>query len=412
MTHAPVSEKERITEIDIIRGFALFGVLLVNVTCFNATFLSMMAGNAPLTNPLQLQGTDRTISLAIKLFAEGKFYTIFSFLFGLGFYMFISRAIEKGLPSKPLFRRRMSALLIFGLLNLILVWWGDILHVYSLGGFILLAFANKPVKNLVRWAILLLIFSAAVSMLFSSSPATIQSQLSLEPGPDNLVSSEWVRQSIEVFQNGSFAEIVRFRVFSEIPFLVAYLLFMLPKTLAMFILGIIAGKLKVFNNISGNFLFINRIWVLTGVLGCLTLAGTLLSGYPVMGGSLNSSVLYSLLYELSTVFLCLFYISSLLKLLTMPRVAVALRPLQAVGRMALTNYLVQCIVCSLVFYGHGLGYLGRMSMGAGVMFTVFFYATQVVISNMWFKHYKFGPFERMWRDYTYKKHRAALQRSA
>lgn len=124
MTHAPVSEKERITEIDIIRGFALFGVLLVNVTCFNATFLSMMAGNAPLTNPLQLQGTDRTISLAIKLFAEGKFYTIFSFLFGLGFYMFISRAIEKGLPSKPLFRRRMSALLIFGLLNLILVWWG------------------------------------------------------------------------------------------------------------------------------------------------------------------------------------------------------------------------------------------------------------------------------------------------
>ncbi|KAF0194148.1 MAG: hypothetical protein FD169_2005 [Bacillota bacterium] len=412
MTHAPVSEKERITEIDIVRGFALFGVLLVNVACFNGTFLSMMTGNAPLTNPLQLHGIDRTITLAIKLFAEGKFYTIFSFLFGLGFYIFISRAVEKGLPSKPLFRRRMFALLIFGLLNLILVWWGDILHVYSLGGFIFLAFDNKPVKALVRWSIILLIFSAAVSMLFSSSPATIQSRLSANPSSNNLVSPEWVSQSIEVFQNGGFAEIVRFRVFSEIPFLVAYLLFMLPKTMAMFILGMIAGKLKVFNNISGNLLFINRTWALTGVLGCLTLAGALLSGYPVMSGSLNNPVLYSLLYELSTVSVSLFYITSLLKLLTIPRVAVTLRPLQAVGRMALTNYLVQCIVCSLVFYGHGLGYLGRMSMGSGVIFTISFYATQVVISNLWFKHYKFGPFERIWRDYTYKKHVASLQHSA
>ncbi|ACB84336.1 DUF418 domain-containing protein [Natranaerobius thermophilus] len=151
--HTPISEKNRISEIDIIRGVALFGVLLVNVVAFNFTLPAHLQGVTPLTNPLHLgSAIDRLSAVFIQLFAEGKFYTIFSFLFGLGFYIFISRAEEKGLDSRKLFKRRMLALLGFGILHLILVWYGDILHVYALGGFLLVLFRNKSERSKVRYA--------------------------------------------------------------------------------------------------------------------------------------------------------------------------------------------------------------------------------------------------------------------
>src|SRR5690554_3009845 len=111
----PMPFKERVEEIDIIRGFALFGVLLVNVAMFNTTLFSKAVSSAPLSNPLGLANFgDRLGAIFIQIFAEGKFYTIFSMLFGLGFYIFMERAENKGFAPNPLFRKRMLFLMLFG----------------------------------------------------------------------------------------------------------------------------------------------------------------------------------------------------------------------------------------------------------------------------------------------------------
>ncbi len=401
--HTPVNQQSRIKDIDIIRGFALFGVLLVNVMFFNSTFSSTLVGQLSVTNPLSLDfGLNQMTAVLISLFAEGKFYTIFSFLFGLGFYIFISRAEEKGISSKPLFKRRMFLLFIFGLINLIFVWYGDILHVYALGGFILLFFKDKSIPSLKRWVFILLIFTTIISSLFFvASPLDYQAYGDSNP----LMSPEQVEHSFEVFKNGNFIEIVSFRVTNELPFLLFYFIFIIPKTLALFLLGMIAGKLNIFRNIHEHMYYIHKVWKVTGIVGSISLIAVLFSGYPILNLSpiIQNSFVYGFFYELGTVVISLFYITSLMKLMRSDRIVRILHPLQYVGRMALTNYLVQCVVCSLVFYGYGLGYIGEIGVITGIIFTMALFTFQVVVSRIWFKHYNFGPLEFIWRKYTYGK---------
>ena len=229
-----------------------------------------------------------------------------------------------------------------------------------------------------------------------------------------MLPPEFLAQANNVFSSGSYTEIIRYRAIAEVPFILAFLIFIIPKTLAMFLIGMIAGKLNIFGDIEGNRDLINRTWRLTGLLGVLALTGKLIMGYSEMasGFLMLSSILYGMFSELGTVLVSLFYITSVIKLLQSATFARILLPLQAVGRMALTNYLVQCIVCSLVFYGHGFGYIGRISMFGGVVFTVVFFALQTVLSNVWFRYYKFGPFERLWRNYTYGKYKTGVQHTA
>ena len=144
----------RIIEMDIIRGFALFGVLLVNMTMIDATMYSY-----------------ESPSLLIHLFAVGKFYTLFSMLFGLGFFYFMNKPDGTVLDGY-LFKRRLIALFFFGLLHLIFVWYGDILHVYAITGAVLLKSRNRSVKALLKTSVLLFVLSTFMFAWFRSSGGT------------------------------------------------------------------------------------------------------------------------------------------------------------------------------------------------------------------------------------------------
>ena len=395
---------KRIKAIDTVRGFALFGVLLVNVFVFQVSLNSIAAGISPLTASLEIYPVvDKIIASAIHLLAEGKFYTIFSFLFGLGFSIFISRAEEKGYDSRSLFKRRMFSLFCFGLLNFIFIWWGDILHVYALGGLLLLFFRNKKIKSLLQWAIGLFAFSTLISLFMASSPLMIKS---LE-----LSELQGVMESTgTIYQKGSFLELLGLRVGIESFLILGHLLFILPKTLGMFLLGITAGRLKIFSDPEKKGV-IDGIWKFAGVMGLLSLVIKLFSGYPVLGEGnfFQNPFIYTLFFELGTIFLSLFYISSVLKLLRRPFWEKILSPLQWVGRMALTNYLLQCLICSFVFYGYGLGYMGEMRSSSLLLFTLFLFALQIFFSSLWFKNYQMGPLEWLWRCYTYGKDSVAIR---
>jgi len=398
--HQPIKGASRIKEIDIVRGFALFGVLLVNVVYFSSiTLESLTSGVTPLSNPLMLTSSlDRISAIIIQLFGEGKFYTIFSFLFGLGFYIFIQRAEEKGLSAKHLFNRRLITLLIFGLLHLFLVWYGDILHAYALGGFILLRFRNKSIKYIKRWIIILLIISTVIAILKSASPIAIDTHFNYE----NYFSyNKGVTNSFNIYGSGNYFETIKYRAVNEIPYVLIYLLFIIPKTLAMFLLGVICGKLNIFNKLNENYTFIKKGWIITGALGLTTTIICIIFGYFYLPNLMISSLVFGLFYEMGTVFLSLFYIASLLLLMKRKIYFKIFAPLEGVGRMALTNYLVQCILCSFIFYGHGLGLISRIGIFQGVIFTLALFGLQIITSNIWFKYYNFGPFEWVWRKLTY-----------
>ncbi|SDK11522.1 DUF418 domain-containing protein [Natronincola ferrireducens] len=398
----PVSEQSRVKEIDIIRGFALFGVLLVNVVFFSyVTIDSLTSGIHVLSYPLNLSNsTDRILAIFIKLFAEGKFYTIFSILFGLGFYIFIKKVEEKGFSPKSLFRRRLLLLMLFGVLNLFLVWFGDILHVYALIGFILLAFRNKSIKSLKRWIVILLIISTLLMTISTPSPLALRSHFG---DVDYFSYSERVERSFDIYENGSYFEIIRFRITNDLPFVLISLLFTIPKILGMFLIGLLLAKLKIFHDIKGNLHLIKKMWKTTGALSVLSTLICIIMGYIFLPSLVVASLFFGLFFELGTVFLSLFYITSLLLLLRKDTFIKILAPLQWVGRMALTNYLVQCILCSFVFYGQGLGLITNMGILAGVLFTVVIFSLQVIFSKVWFDYYKFGPLEWVWRKYTYSK---------
>ena len=157
---APTRPAERINEIDIIRGLALFGILMVNMSFYKyPVFFERSPSGYP-------EGIEWFSAWFIQILFTSKFYAIFSFLFGLGFFIFMERTLAKGLELVPFYRRRLFALLAFGFIHLVIIWTGDILFTYALVGFILLGFRKMPLKSIRKWIIGLFIIALALNGLF------------------------------------------------------------------------------------------------------------------------------------------------------------------------------------------------------------------------------------------------------
>ncbi len=400
----PVSKKDRIKELDIIRGFALFGVLLVNIAMFNTTLFTKSASLAPLSNPLQLATIqDRLAALFIKIFAEGKFYTIFSFLFGLGFYIFMQRAEKKSTSTTKLFIRRSLFLFIFGILHFIFVWYGDILHVYGIIGFFLLLFKNSSLKTIKIWIIILLLFSTLFYSgftLLNTLNSSLMDSNTLEN--QKVWTNNQMKESVEVYQTGTFLEVITYRISNEGIFLFMNLFVIIPKILGMFLIGLYVGKKGILEDIDGHLDYIRKICKITGVVGLLVSVLYVCIDYEIINlGTVLNSPTTKFFEELATVFVSMFYVTSLILLLKKMVFNKLLIPLRYMGQMALTNYLVQCILCSIIFYGYGFGLLNKIGVATGVILTIGIYGTQLIISKKWLQHFRYGPFEWIWRKLTY-----------
>lgn len=343
-------QKNRIHEIDIIRGFALFGVLLVNLTMIDAT----------------LYGNSRT-PFAIELFAQGKFYTIFAFLFGLGFHFF-----SKG---NFAFKRRLWVLLIFGILHLVLVWYGDILHLYAITGFILIKSHHHSDKKLKRRVIGLFILSLMMYGFFAVDV------------PESSMVVEQIHQGEVVLSTGTYGQVILYRLTHEIPIVFVNLFFTLPKILLLFYLGVLVGRHGFFETIESQRPLIVKWNYMSGGL-----FGILILGIFVFKTA-NRPVIEALLQELSTYVGSLFYLTTLIRFSQIK----GIRWLENAGKMALTNYLTQTIFWTLFFYGYGGGWFGVVSPKFYFPATVIFFCGQVVFSTWWIHKFKTGPMERLWR---------------
>ncbi len=388
MKSTPISGRERIVTIDIIRGFALLGIFLVNMPAFHSP--------AFLESHPDYSGVNYWLDLLFQMFVQTKFYTIFSFLFGLGFYIFMSRAEQKGLQINRLFSRRLFALLLFGVLHLVFLWFGDILHTYAITGFLLLLFYKRKPKTLLIWAFsLLFVFHAMVSAQFLA-PASKLETINTEADQDR---ASMLSEYVDMYENAPYGELVSYRLQTEMGRVAANIPFTIITVLAMFLFGLYAGKKGVFKPDSQHLPLIKKVWWTTLVLSIPLVALLAIFKTEVIDVGVYQQNATYLFTSLSGLTLCFFYISSLTLMLRREFWQKLLRPLGYTGQMALTNYLLQTFISVGIFLG--LGYFGKVSLAEGTLICLAIYVAQTLFSYIWLKNFRFGPFEWLWRTLTY-----------
>jgi uncharacterized protein len=398
----PVKAQERIQTIDVLRGFALFGILLVNMGLFHSSLYQLLLGS-PWTS-----AADRAAQWFIHAFAEGKFYTIFSFLFGLGFALQLERAEARGARIVPTYARRLLVLLLIGLAHAILLWFGDILVTYALLGFVLLLFRKRHPRTLLVWAAILLLLpillTAALTGLTALGGTTPEGQAMMqEVEAQNLTLFEgFATEATRIYAQGSYGEQVRQRLIDLAFTYIGTAMQMFPLVLAMFLLGLYAGKRRLFQEVTQHLPLARKALAWGLVIG---LPSNLLFAFNYDAFRALTSSVWSIVgtiaFSVGAPALSMAYVAGLTLLMQREAWQRRLAPLASVGRMALTNYLLQTVVCTTIFYSYGLGLFGQVGPAAGILLTIAIYALQIPFSVWWLRRFRYGPMEWLWRTLTY-----------
>lgn len=387
---SPVTEGERIHLLDVIRGFALFGIVLVNMPTFLHPILFLPTEGLP----VQHTALDEWIRLFFNMFVQTKFYTIFSFLFGAGFFLFMHRAEQKQLPMKTMYVRRILVLFLVGMLHFVFLWHGDILHTYALAGFILLLFYRKEQRSVLRWAWFLLIIYQLMMLLILLVPA----DPSLENPAEKLALAI---QAIQVYQDGTWSEWMQFRMTHEFPIVLENEPFAVITVLPLFLFGFACARQGIIQRSMDYLSAIKRVWW-TSLSLSIPLVGMiplLQAGWVVLPAAISTSV--TVFVGWSGLALCAFYISSLLLLCSREHWLKRFSSLAYVGRMAFTNYLLQTLV--FVFIARVLAVYGTVSLVTGTFMCLILFGVQVALSRWWLSRNYYGPLEWGWRCLTYAK---------
>ena len=397
-TLTPIEPKQRIEILDILRGFALLGIIFNNMLYFSC-YSFMPFENLKQIIDFQL---NEKIYDFLDIIVTAKFYTLFSILFAVGFYIQFNKYKNDSTNFLKTYRRRIFILFIIGLIHS-LIWYGDILLTYSIIAFILILFRNVKSKNLFRWSLLFILFPLLFDLAllpFSQSLNTIN--------PENTASVAHVQYPdmaaeavINTFQNGSITEIfflnihnIAWKYLSYIP---SGRLFTI---LGIFLLGYYFASIDFFTKkTKSTFLLIFSLFI--GLLA--TISAKLLGGSSLQFPPTFSNILYKLLLVAGQIFMCTFYITSIFKIFQSSIGKRALKQLIPMGRMALSNYLFQTIIMIIVFYNFGFNLIGRLGLFPITGIAILILVLQIIFSNIWLRHYRFGPFEWIWRSLTYKK---------
>jgi len=403
-TVAPVSGNERLDSVDVVRGAAILGILLVNMDLFFFPLYMDYLGVTWFDDPVN-NGVER----ALLGFAKGKFYTIFSILFGFGLAIQFERFRAGGLRFSDFWLRRMLVLLAFGLLHGLLIWFGDILVWYAIGGIALLPFRHAKPRTLKIWVVVLLIVPLALTIVLT---LMIQLAGTVPMTADHL--SQGFDEQIQAFEKALAEARDRYPQAGVVETLglnvrqwfqvVSWLPLLLPNVVGMFVLGLLFARYRLFHDAVTYLPRIRAalVWLIPLALAtngaCVLLDGRF---NPAIPGGL--SLLNMISMSVGQLAGCLTYIFLLLVAFHSARMRRFIAPLGAVGRMALTNYLTHSFVFTTLANGYGAGLYGRVSPFTGLVMTVAVFGIQIVVSNAWLRRFRFGPFEWLWRSLTYGK---------
>ncbi len=395
---SPVKSSERYIILDALRGFALLGICMANFPEFSLyTFLKPEAAAAMPTATI-----DRVTRFLLYFLIDGKFYTLFSLLFGMGFSIIIANAARKGKNGFRVFYRRMLILLLIGFGHLMFIWSGDILMLYALLGMLLPLFRNASDKRLLAWAFALLLLPVAidcaceVAQVSLSAPVVrLQAFYCAKYGITDDNFAYWLhdaRDYGEVFQFLIQGALVRVQEFID-----GNRYF---KVMGLFLIGFYLGRNCVFANLESRERWLTSVFrkgMLFGLPLSLLYAWSSMQHHP-FGLTAHSALYLVSVYPLGFAYaagLCLLYLKR--------KQWFAWRCLAAPGRMALTNYIGQSVIGMFLFYGIGLGWGSRVGLAQTEVIVLAVYLFQAAFSRLWLSGLQFGPLEWIWRMLTYGK---------
>ncbi|HEX8400547.1 MAG TPA: DUF418 domain-containing protein [Allosphingosinicella sp.] len=392
---APIAADERIILLDALRGFALLGVFVANMHSFSGWFMLGPDGQVALFG-----ATARDVEgLVFGWLIEGKFYTIFSLLFGIGFALQLDRLDRRGDAAAARFRRRMGALLLIGLIHLLAIWFGDILTLYALSGFLLLAVRGWTDSALLRLATVLILLPVPAAFLvhLTGWPADlglygVSERVAAATGHSTANMVAWMRAP----EWKSFADWQASFVFYRIGSLIAQ--WRLAKVFGIMAIGLWAGRRLIDGTLFTDRARLRRVMLWGLAIGLPANLLTALMG-GVEGPYGWPLVLSEIGYALGVVPLGLAYGAAFA--LAWPRRSRVLGIFTPVGRMALTNYLAQSVIGVAIFHGIGLGLGGTLSPAFLLPLTLAIFAGQILLSRLWLARFGQGPMERLWRWMTY-----------
>lgn len=373
----------RIVELDALRGIALFGILLVNIFVFHA----------PISYYNDVYGVFEGIQgLAVDLmvnYAGGKFLFIFAFLFGYGIVLLKN---SRSAPFYGYFIKRMLILFLFGVLHILLFWFGDILASYALLGLLTLPFLRWSNSGILCLATFFIFFR---SLYYFAAISFDWPMIHM----DQVVTLEEFNQ---IFQEGSFTEIFQLRMKDFIAFIPESLVWYMPKSLGLFFLGIYAAQINFFRLIkekSESFIIATVIFLLFSIAWNTTKMDffTLfdMEGQPLWRPVLIAiNVLLETLQGISYIFgfTLLFQQSTFLSKL-----------FSKAGRLALTNYILQSLLCVFIFYSYGLGYYGMLLPMDLVFISIAIFCFNLIFSHIYLRYKSIGPLEYLWRKWISKR---------
>jgi uncharacterized protein len=424
----PVEQADRIKTVDMIRGFALLGILLMNIPGFGinwSVYYDVLITGAHNTK-------DYYTMAAIFSFFDGTMRGLFSMLFGAGMILFTQNKHE--VPGGPTvteyYYRRLLWLVLFGMFNaFILLWFGDILYYYGLCGMLLFVFR----KTNPKWLLLIGFFCISIGMLKSQldwnetreKRHAYLEAVKLEKEKQKLTDeqvaarSEWQEIEKRSKPDTAISNKNLRKMRSGYGTLFTYLternageeiwgmyngawdmLCMMFIGMALFVWGFFSNRLSTSTY---------TMWLLIGYgigipIGWLTFKEGLLVQFSDFNNYVDHfRVTHQLLYDIRRGLLSVGHASLLILIYRSNIVPWLMKALANVGQMAFTNYLVQSIICTLFFYGHGFGFYHKLKFHQLYYVVFAVWILQLIYSSIWLRYFRFGPFEWLWRSLTYWK---------
>ena len=396
---AALPASERIATLDVLRGFALMGILIMNMPGFSYSGWHEADGSHYW--PSQIDQIAEQVRNALF---SGKFNSLFSVLFGLGFTLQFARMQQQDpLHADRLYLRRLLVLFVLGVLHACVFWFGDVLHVYALLGIVLL-FGLRRVsdRSLVMIMVGCLVYPLVSSLLrvaFVTKEFTA-SRVALFKG--------FALQSDAAFGSGSFLDTARENLrimafeYGDLYALWGTFGWYVSMTLTM-LLGVLAGRRRWAQRIPELMPQIRRLtWIMLVVgLSLSTTAVMIWEANRTPGPSLIKTFA-GLCYNISRPMVMVFYVLLIVQLFHRPSWKPLFKPFELAGRMPLTNYLMQTAICTTLFNGWGFGLWAKVGPAAGLALSVaIFFCIQVPWSYWWLKHHERGPMEALWARLTY-----------
>ncbi|WP_455674637.1 DUF418 domain-containing protein [Phocaeicola sp.] len=394
----PIRSKERYILLDALRGLALLGICLANFPEFS--LYSFLKSEAAAEMPTA--GIDYILRYLQYIFIDGKFYTLFSLLFGIGFAIIISNAMQKHINGLFIFYRRMTMLLLIGFIHLMFIWSGDILMLYALLGLFLPLFRNVSNRRLLICSALFLLLPILIDGFIgmtgvNPSAAVVRAQqyYCARYGITDDNFAFWLRDA------NSYADVFRFLIQGALvrvqEFIDGNRVF---KVMGLFLLGFYIGRNRLYARLDDNKRLLKQIMVWGFIIGIPT---SLLYAWSAMNAHLWGLAGHTILYTVSVFPMGLAYAAGF-SLYYLHNKEHRIFPLLAVpGRMALTNYIGQSLWGMIIFYGIGLGLGAYTGLVCVLLIATSVYIIEITFSHLWLWFCQFGPLEWIWRMLTYGK---------